>query len=137
MIPAPRTATCGKAEGASRLAVAVGYLEAAKREIGEHGYGDPLNVASGNAVLAGIAAGDAICCLRLGRMHRGTSHSGAAGLLSIDVPDGKALSQTLLRLLSVKDEAHYGVFMTSSRKANDAVKWADALCRRAQEELDR
>lgn len=133
----PRTAKCGRVEAASRLAVAVGYLEAAKRELDGHDLLDPLNVASGNAVLAGIAAGDTICCIRLGRMHRGQNHVEGADLLSTAVPDGQTLSQTLRRLLSLKDEAHYGVSMTSSRKASDAVKWATTLCRRAQEELDR
>jgi hypothetical protein len=53
------------------------------------------------------------------------------------VPDGKALSRTLLRLLDLKDEAHYGVNSVGPRKARDAVKWAGRLTERAREEVER
>jgi hypothetical protein len=103
----------------------------------EHDRDEHLSVATGNAVLAGIAASDSICCARLGKMHRGPNHSGAADLLATAVPDGQKLSQTLVRLLDVKDEAHYGVTVASSRRARDSVKWATSLVTRAQEEVDR
>lgn len=48
-------------------------------------------VAAGLAVLAGIAAADAVCAARLGRIHRGDDHRGAADLLRQAVPDGKTL----------------------------------------------
>lgn len=38
-------------------------------------------VAAGLAVLAGIAGSDAICARRLGAIHRGEDHRGAAALL--------------------------------------------------------
>jgi hypothetical protein len=132
-----KTARCGRAEAAVRLAVAGAYLEAARMVLKEHDVDEYLSVASGNAVLAGIAASDSICCLRLGRMHRGPDHVGAVDLLVTAIPDGKKASQTLVRLLNLKDEAHYGVIMASSRKANDAVKWAAALIARAHEEIER
>jgi hypothetical protein len=103
----------------------------------EHDLDEYLNVASGNAVLAGIAASDSIRCMRLGRMHRGPDHNGAADLLASSIPDGQKVSQMLVRLLSLKDEAHYGVMTTSSRKARDSVKWATTLIKRAQEEVER
>ena len=137
MTTAPRTARCGRAEATSRLAVARAYLETAQMVLKEHDLDEHLNVASGNAVLAGIAASDSICCMRLGRMHRGPDHNGAADLLASAVPDGQKVSQMLIRLLSLKDEAHYGVMTTSSRKARDSVKWATTLIKRAQEEVER
>lgn len=70
-------------------------------------------------------------------MHRGPDHARAADLLATAVPDGRRLSQTLVRLLDLKDESHYGVVMSSSRKAQDAVKWATLLVTRAREEIDR
>jgi hypothetical protein len=95
------------------------------------------SVAAGLAVLAGIAASDAICCARLGQRHRGEDHRGAAALLAEAAPDGKTLANTLLRLLDVKDEAHYGVIVVAPRKARDAVKWARALAQRATDEVER
>jgi hypothetical protein len=52
-------------------------------------------------------------------------------------PDGAKLSTTLGRLLDIKDEAHYGVIHVSTRKANDAVRWANLLVNRAGEEVER
>ncbi len=88
-------------------------------------------------MLAGIAASDSICCARLGRCHRGKDHRGAAELLSGAVPDGKALGVRLLRLLDIKDAAHYGVILVTPRKARDAVKWARSLVERAAQEVER
>jgi hypothetical protein len=132
-----RTARCGKSEAKSRLAVAQAYLEAAHMIFKEQDRDAHLSVATGNAVLAGIAASDSICCTRLSKMHRGPDHTGAADLLVTAVSDGKRLSQMLVRLLDLKDEAHYGVAMSSSRRARDSVKWATILITRAREELER
>jgi hypothetical protein len=83
-----------------------------------------LSVAAGLAVLSGIAAPDSICCLRLGSRHRGEDHRGAAELVKRAAPDGSALAKTLLRLLDLKDQAHYGVMIVSPRTARDGVRWA-------------
>lgn len=103
----------------------------------EHARGEHLNVAAGLAVLAGIAASDAICGARLGRIHRGEDHVGAQDLLSESTPDGRKLAVHLGRLLSIKDAAHYGVPVVSSRKATDAIRWAARLVERAGEETER
>jgi hypothetical protein len=132
-----KVARCGVEEARQRLAVAQGYLDAAKMVLREYDRLEYLSVASGNAVLAGIAASDSICCIRRGHVHRGTDHAGAVGLLAEAVPDGRSVSGDLRRLLTLKDEAHYGVVMTSTRKSRDAVKWADRLVARAREELER
>ena len=47
-----------------RLATARAYLEVASTVLAEQARDEFLNVAAGLAVLAGIAASDAICCLR-------------------------------------------------------------------------
>ena len=72
-----------------RVRTADAYLEVAELVLDEHQRDEYLSVAAGLAVLAGIAASDAICCARLGRRHRGDDHRGAAELLSGAVPDGK------------------------------------------------
>jgi len=96
-----------------------------------------LSVAAGAAVLAGIAASDAICGRRLGKIHRGESHRDAVVLLQSATPDGKALSAQLGRLLDIKDEAHYGIYFVSARKASAAVTAARRLVQRAQTEIER
>ena len=128
MAAAARTANCGRAEARQRLRSGRAYLEVAELVLDERQRDEFLSVA---------AASDSICCARLGRRHRGDDHRGAAELLAVAVPDGKALAARLLRLLDVKGEAHYGVIVVSPRKSRDAVKWARALIERAGEEVER
>jgi hypothetical protein len=52
-------------------------------------------------------------------------------------PDGPELAVTLLRLLDLKDEAHYGVLVVSARQARDAQRWATRLVERAAQETER
>ncbi|HVB41960.1 MAG TPA: hypothetical protein VNF47_04550 [Streptosporangiaceae bacterium] len=105
--------------------------------LGERGRDEYLNVAAGVAILAGIAASDTICGIRLGRMHRGDDHHGAEELLRTATPDGPKLAADLRRLLSLKDAAHYGVPVVAARKAADAKRWAAHLVERAAQEAER
>ena len=132
-----RTAQCGTAEAQSRLRTARAYLEVAALVLDERDRDEYLNVSAGLAVLAGIAASDSICCTRLHSRHRGDDHRGAAELLRRATPDGSELAVTLLRLLDLKDEAHYGVMVVAPRKARDAHKWATRLVERAAQEIER
>ena len=132
-----RTAACTVADARTRLKTARAYLEVADLVLGEKEREEYLNVAAGLAVLAGIAASDAICCARLRIRHRGDDHRGAADLLRTATPDGSNLARVLLRLLDLKDEAHYGVMVVAARKANDAVRWARTLVDRASQEVER
>jgi hypothetical protein len=77
---------------------------------------------AGLAVLSGIAASDAICGARLGHLHRGDDHKAAQEMLRKATPDGDNLATQLGRLLSLKDAAHYGVQVISSRNATDATR---------------
>src|SRR5215475_6506606 len=110
-MPAQRTASCSVADAQSRLRTARAYLEVAGLVLDERERNEYLNVAAGLAVLAGIAASDAICCARLRSVHRGKNHRDAADLLRQATPDGPELARTLLRLLDLKDEAHYGLMI--------------------------
>ena len=132
-----RAASCGAAEGRTRLRTAQAYLEVAKSVLDERDRDEYLNVAAGLAVLSGIAASDAICCFRLGCRHRGDDHRGAAELLRTATPDGAGLAKALLRLLDLKDAAHYGVMVVASRKARDATRWSTRLVDRARQESER
>ena len=137
MPPPSRTAPCGAADAQSRLRTARAYLEVAGLVLSERERDEHLNVSAGLAVLAGSAASDSICCVRLRSRHRGDDHRGAADLLRRATPDGPELATTLLRLLDLKDEAHYGVLVVSARKARDAHRWATRLVERAAQETER
>lgn len=137
MSKSAKTALCGTAEARARLRTARAYLDVATDVLSEQARDEFLSVATGLAVLAGIAAGDAICCSRLRCRHRGDDHRSASALLKTATPDGAKLSTTLGRLLDVKDEAHYGVIHVSTRKAKDSVRWATDLVSRAAEEVER
>jgi hypothetical protein len=113
------------------------YLDVAGSVLRERGRDEYLNVAAGLAVLAGIAAADSICGVRLGCLPRGEDHHGAEELLRKATPDGPKLATVLRRLLSLKDAAHCGVPVVSARKAADARKWAAHLVERAGEEAER
>jgi hypothetical protein len=119
------------------MRTAQAYLEVAGIVLQERGRDEYLNVAAGLAILAGIAASDAICGLRLGRIHRGDDHRGAQDLLQGAAPDGPKLATNLGRLLSLKDAAHYGVLVVASRKASESLRWAAHLVERAAEEAER
>lgn len=120
-----------------RLRSAQAFLEVADLVLDERDRAEMPGVAAGLAVLAGIAGSDAICARRLGAIHRGDDHRGAAELLEQSTPDGKKLANTFLRLIDIKDEAHYGLILVAPRRARDAVRWARQLVDRAGEELER
>jgi hypothetical protein len=105
--------------------------------IEEKGRAEMPGVAAGLAVLAGIAASDAICAARLGEIHRGDDHRAASALLSTATPDGARLAATFRRLIDLKDEAHYGLTVVSARRATDAIRWARQIVDRAGEEAER
>jgi hypothetical protein len=88
-------------------------------------------------VLGGVAASDAICSRRLGQIYRGDDHRGAAELLRQATPDGAKLAATFLRLVDVKDAAHYGVTLVAASRASDTVRWAQQLVDRAEQEVER
>lgn len=112
------------------------YLGLAELMLGDSEPATPA-VAVGVAVLAGIAAADALCARRLLLIHRGEDHRAAADLLSGATPDGPRLAMAFKRLIDLKDEAHYGVTLLSAAKARKAVGWARTLVARANEELER
>lgn len=124
-------------EARVRLGSARAYLEVADLVQLERDQVEMPGVAAALAVLAGIAASDAICAERIGEIHRGDDHRLASELLKRAVPDGSRLAATFLRLIDLKDEAHYGVLFVSQSKATNAVRWARVLTDRAVLELER
>jgi hypothetical protein len=80
-----RRRPCSAADARSRRDQAKAYLDTAKLVRSESGKPDDVNfdrVAAGNAVLAAIAAADAITCRLLGERSRGQDHRQAIDLLA-------------------------------------------------------
>jgi hypothetical protein len=87
---------------------------------------DP-QVAAALAVLAAIAATDAICGLQLGRYSRGQDHDKAAMLLgTVDLPD-HTLPTKLRRVFASKDNVRSSPHLISETDAQALVRQARAL----------
>lgn len=124
---AGKTVECNRAEALKRLATAKSYQvragELAETEADRQ-------AAAGNAVLAGIAAADAICCVRLGRTSKSSNPQDSITLLTqVD----KGLADSLRVLISKKDLAHYGggfvnaeVLKTLRRNSAHLIEVAEA-----------
>lgn len=135
--PSARTQTCSDADATRRLGHARKFFEVAELVADE---GDELEYASqaaALAVLAGIAASDAACCKSLGRRSRGQDHRAAVTLVEQVTPGGKRAARSLNRLLSLKDEAQYGLFDVGGTDVRAALRQASELVRFAQETLRR
>lgn len=127
-----RQHSCGRREAQQRARIAARYLAIA--EIAATGDPDAAdrNVSAGNAVLAGIAAADALCCLRLGKRSRDADHAAAVKLLQqID----KDLGQALHTVLGVKDFAHYGHDFLPVMRLTSVLRAARKLVERAEAAL--
>lgn len=119
---------CGADGARNRLATAREYQELATLKGGEK-TGPAHNAAAGNAVLAGIAAADAICCLRLGRRAAGSDHADAVRLL--DLVD-RVLARRLATLLGVKPAAHYGESFVGAAALARSLRAMDHLVAAAE-----
>lgn len=121
-----RQPACGETQARSRAKVARIYLDIAQLTAGEQDDAS-RNVAAGNAVLAGIAAADAICCVHLGKRSRGQDHREAVSLLQAVSPNGQKLAADLATVLAVKDPAHYGDTLIGATKLKTTVRAATRL----------
>ena len=89
-------------------------------------------VSAALAVLGGIAAADAICCMRLGQLSRGDDHQQAVDILAKARPEGPKVKNDLLRLLGIKDKVHYQTILVSAEEAEAAIKQAKRLLAAAE-----
>lgn len=123
-----RTAVCDLVQAKVRLAHATRYREVAEL-VASEAYDVPASasVGAGLAVLAGIAAADAVCCAVLGHRSRGQDHRQAVTFLSEVEPGGGEAARHLERLLDLKDTAHYGVIYITPAELKRAVRRADQL----------
>lgn len=100
---------------------------------------DPLSedatqrsVAVSNAVLAGIAAADAICCSSLGKRSAGSNHEQAVALLAETPGMGQDAGYYLRMLLSTKYKAQYDSRNPTISETKRALRSMRALIRIAE-----
>jgi hypothetical protein len=132
-----RTQVCSEGDATTRLRHAQKFIEVAQLVAGEGEDVEYSSQAAALAVLAGIAASDAACCKVLGRRSRGQDHRAALTLVEDVKPGGKQAANALNRLLSLKDEAQYGLIdvggqdlKAALRRANDLVEFAEHILQR-------
>lgn len=121
----PRTRPMTRTDVARRALHARQFLETATDAAALH-HGN-TNVVTSNAVLAGIAAADAICGHALQECARGEAHDEAVKLLESASPHGGDYARDLRRLLAIKTSSHYSALIVSERTTADALRWAARL----------
>ncbi len=127
---AGRVTTCTPAEARTRRAQARAFIEVAELVLTEDEH--EAHVAAALAVLAGIAAADAICGVRLGSWSRGQDHDHAVGLLRTVTLGNTTLPTKLNRLLADKDAAHYSPNLITPGRAKGLLRQANALLQEAE-----
>jgi hypothetical protein len=122
------------------------YLDVAKLIRGDADKPEDLNfnhVAAGNAVLAAIAASDALCCRLLGERSRGQDHRDAVALLEqvrfgtgtdeVQARRARDLARALATALDLKDDSHYGTLMVGATELRRLIRAAEVLVSAALE----
>ena len=101
-----QTNRCGRAEALSRLEQAYAHaLYAEMDPFSEDGATRSVTVS--NAVLAGIAASDTICCLTLGERSSSDNHEDAVRLIGSVSGIGRDAASYLVVLLGAKNKAQH------------------------------
>lgn len=127
-----RVADCTPEQARTRRLQARTFLDVAEMVLDEPATQSETHVAGALAVLAAVAATDAICGLRLGRYGRGQDHEQAVTLLeSVDVGD-TSLPAKLRRVLASKDAVHYSPRLVAKSDAATLVRNAAALVEAAE-----
>lgn len=124
---------CSAGQARTRLDHAELHLQVAEMVMSDE-TGSHATVATGNAVLAGIAAADALCCQLMGTRYRGADHREAARFLE-EVTGDKTLGQALRDLADYKDQAHYGISNVRVQRARSAIRRAARLIEASQRQV--
>lgn len=120
-----RVVVCTPAECRARRDQARAFLDVAELVLTEDRR--EAHLAGALAVLAGIAATDAISGLSLGKWSRGQDHALAVTLLGDVALRDTTLPIKLRRMLADKDAAHYSSTLVTVEKAKTMVRHAAAL----------
>jgi hypothetical protein len=132
-----RTQNCTPNDALTRLRQAERYLEVAEAVLADETADETAEratVATGNAVLAAIAAADAICCAAAGSRYRGSDHRQAAAHLE-QVTGDKKLASLLRDVVDLKDAGHYGLSNIGSSRAKSVLRKADQLVGAARDRV--
>ncbi|HEY5815846.1 MAG TPA: hypothetical protein VIS95_05840 [Solirubrobacterales bacterium] len=123
-----RTQECGEPQAHQRLTHAKSFLDVAELTADVN---DPNleygSVAASVAILAGIAATDAVCCHVLGRRSRSDNHHDAEDLLREITGGGKQAAGQLRKLITLKDAAHYGFISVSASQLKQSIRQTQHL----------
>lgn len=126
-----RRVPCGRALADTRLKQAEAFALVA--DLDPLSADGPLrSVAVSNAVLAGIAAVDSICCKYLGQRSAAGHHSGALVLLTDTPGGGQDAGAHLSALLAMKNMAQYEDRHPSVPETKRAIRAMRALIRIAR-----
>lgn len=133
-----RTQACSTTEARSRLRHARRFIEVAELA-GDESAPDPdfTSAAAALTVLAGIAAADAACCKALGKRSRSDNHHDAEALLRQIDPGGREAAVALRKLISQKDDAHYGFYDVTEPNLKKLHRQARHLIAFAEDVLTR
>jgi len=139
-----RRRQCSRADALARLSHATAYLNTARR-VRDDAEAGAQHVATGNAVLAAIAASDAICCALLGERPRGADHREAVAVVmsvrrghgtpAADAKWARGPADDLAQALDSKDDSHYGVAGIALDAQTRAIRAAERLVSAAREVL--
>jgi hypothetical protein len=125
--PTGKITECTPAEVRDRRDQARAFIDVAEMVLTESVSRHEAHVAAALAVLAAIAAADAICGLTLHRYSRGQDHAQAAKLLEKVSLDDTTLPAKLRRVLASKDAVHYSPQLVTARDARNLLRQAQAL----------
>lgn len=133
-----QTQSCSKGQARQRFERARSFLDVAELVVDEADpdveYGP---VAASLAVLAGIAASDAACCMALGERSRSQNHRDAEALLEQITPGGAEAATALRELIDLKDASHYGFSGVGTGELKRALRRARKLLDFAERVLHR
>lgn len=116
-----------KAEVLARVEHARAYLLVADLVRDDASINGRNNILGAIAVLAGIAASDAICGKALGARSVGVAHAEAVDLLRRATPPGSKAASALGRLLASKTGPQDSAQLVSTAKARELFKAAELL----------
>jgi hypothetical protein len=127
-----------RADALTRAKHARGFVSAAEiitefaDEIGDEAVS---TVVSSLAVLAGIAAADAICGVTLKQRSSSDDHAEAVRMLATVSPRGNDYARDLRRLVAAKSGVQYSPRLVSPAVARDLTKYARRLVDGMEREL--
>lgn len=130
-----RTTPCNGEQAGQRLRQAEAFLGWACAALADDGDEVNLGVATSLAILAGVAATEALCGSSMGYYSRGQNHADAAILIRSIEPRGADLASTFRQLVTSKDDAPYASQAMRESSAKAAVRRAGDLVSAARTSL--